>query len=71
MWPEDTENPARGISSEKLLDQLDQNGEADFSCVMGEVERSRDNALRKRVSVSTTMRFVPFGLPNSRYGHHG
>ncbi|MDP8972217.1 MAG: hypothetical protein M3N45_03375 [Actinomycetota bacterium] len=61
----------RGISSEKLLEQLGQNGEANFSCVMGEVERSRDNALRQRVSVSTTMRFASFGLPNSRYGHHG
>jgi hypothetical protein len=67
----DTEDPVRGIVSEKLLEKLVQNGEVDFACVMVGVERFQMNAFRRRVSVSIAMRFVPVKLPNSRYGHYG
>ena len=72
LCPVDFEDPARGIVSEKLLEKLVQNGEVDFACVRVGAERFQVNAFRcGRVSVSIAMRSIPFGLSNSRYGHHG
>ncbi len=71
LWPVVTEDPTRGIVSERLLEKSVQNGEVDFSCVIVGVECFQSNAFQRRVSVSIAMRSIPFGLPNSRYGYHG
>ncbi len=49
--------------SEKLLEEFEESGEADFSYAVGGVGRFRVNAFRQRGSVSIVMRFIPFGVP--------
>jgi len=63
LRPVDTEGLARGIMSEKLLEEFEEHGEADFSYAVGGVGRFRVNAFRQRGSVSIAMRFIPFGVP--------
>jgi Tfp pilus assembly pilus retraction ATPase PilT len=48
LWPVDTEDPARGIVSEKLLGKLVQNGKVDFACVRVGAKRFQVNAFRRR-----------------------
>ena len=59
LWPVVTEDPTRGIVSERLLEKSVQNGEVDFSCVIVGVECFQSNAFQRRVSVSIAMRFSP------------
>lgn len=63
LRPVDTENIIRGIMSEKLLKEFEDDGEADFSYAVGGVGRFRVNAFRQRGSISIVMRFIPFGVP--------
>ena len=63
LQPVDTEGLARGIMSEKLLEEFEEHGEADFSYAVGGVGRFRVNTFRQRGSVSIAMRFIPFGVP--------
>lgn len=63
LRPVDTEGLTRGIMSERLLEEFEEHGEADFSYVVGGVGRFRVNTFRQRGSVSIAMRFIPFGVP--------
>ena len=63
LWPVDTEGLARGIMSEKLLEEFEEHGEADFSYAVGGIGRFRVNSFRQRGSVSIAMRFIPFEVP--------
>ena len=59
----DTEGLARGIMLEKLLQEFEEHGDADFSYVVGGVGRFRVSSFRQRGSVSIALRFIPFGVP--------
>ncbi|MDP9437157.1 MAG: type IV pilus twitching motility protein PilT [Actinomycetota bacterium] len=59
----DTEAMLRGIIPEKLLEEFDEDGEADFSHAVPGLGRFRVNAFKQRGAVSIVMRFVPLGVP--------
>jgi twitching motility protein PilT len=59
----DTEDVLKGIIPEKLVEEFEEEGEADFAHQVAGVGRFRVNAFRQRGSVSIVMRFVPFGVP--------
>ena len=63
LRPADTEGLARGTMSEKLREEFEEHGEADFSYAVGEIGRFRVNAFRQRGLISLVMRFVPVGVP--------
>ncbi len=63
LQPAETENILRDIIPEKLLNEFEESGEADFSYAAPGVGRFRVNAFRQRGSVSIVMRFIPFGVP--------
>jgi twitching motility protein PilT len=63
LQPADTESIIQDIMSEKLLEEFEETGEADFSYAAQGVGRFRVNAFRQRGSVSIVMRFIPFGVP--------
>ncbi len=63
LRPVDTEELLKGIISEKLVEEFEEDGEADFSYAVQGVGRFRVNAFRQRGSVSLVMRFIPFGVP--------
>ncbi len=67
LRPADTESLARGMMSERLLEEFEEHGEADFSYAVGGVGRFRVNAFRQRGSGSIAMRFIPFGVPKFEY----
>jgi twitching motility protein PilT len=60
---EDTEEILRTIIPENLVDEFEEDGEADFSYAVEEVGRFRVNAFKQRGSISIVMRFIPFGVP--------
>jgi len=61
--PVDTEELLKGIIPEKLDEEFEGDGEADFSYAVQGVGRFGVNAFRQRGSVSLVMRFIPFGVP--------
>ena len=63
LGPEDTSQMLNGIISPGLVEELERDGEADFSYSVAEVGRFRVNALKQRGTVSIVMRFIPFGVP--------
>ncbi len=63
LWPADTEEVLAEILPEKLAEEFDTQGEADFSYAVEGVGRFRVNAFRQRGSISVVMRFVPFDIP--------
>lgn len=63
LRPADTEDLARVLMSERLLNEFEGHGEADFSYAVGGVGRFRVNTFRQRGSVSIAMRFFPFEVP--------
>jgi twitching motility protein PilT len=63
LRPVDTEELLKEIIPEKLVEEFEEDGEADFSYAVQGVGRFRVNAFRQRGSVSLVMRFIPFGVP--------
>jgi twitching motility protein PilT len=63
LRPVDTEGFAKEIMSEKLLEEFEENGEADLSYAVGGVDHFRVNAFRQRGSVSMVMHFIQFAVP--------
>lgn len=63
LRPEDTEGILRTIIPENLVEEFEEDGEADFSYAVEEVGRFRVNAFKQRGAVSIVMRFIPFGVP--------
>lgn len=63
LRPVDTEDMLKGIIPEKLVEEFEEDGEADFSYAVQGVGRFRVNAFRQRGAVSIVMRFIPFGVP--------
>ncbi len=63
LRPVDTEELLKGIIPEKLDEEFEGDGEADFSYAVQGVGRFRVNAFRQRGSVALVMRFIPFGVP--------
>ncbi len=63
LRPVDTEDMLKGIIPEKLVEEFEEEGEADFSYAVQGVGRFRVNAFRQRGSISIVMRFIPFGVP--------
>ncbi len=63
LRPVDTEDMLKGIIPEKLVEEFEEDGEADFSYAVQGVGRFRVNAFRQRGSISIVMRFIPFGVP--------
>jgi twitching motility protein PilT len=63
LRPVDTEELLKGIIPEKLVEEFEEDGEADFSYAVHGVGRFRVNAFLQRGSVSLVMRFIPFGVP--------
>jgi twitching motility protein PilT len=63
LRPADTEELLREIIPEKMVEEFETDGEADFSYAVPGVGRFRVNAFRQRGSVSLVMRFIPFGVP--------
>jgi twitching motility protein PilT len=63
LRPVDTEGFAKEIMSEKILEEFEEDGEADLSYAVDGVGRFRVNAFRQRGSISIVMRFIPFGVP--------
>ncbi len=63
LSPVDTDDVLRGMIPEKLLEEFEDEGEADFAHQVVGVGRFRVNAFRQRGSVSIVMRFIPFGVP--------
>jgi twitching motility protein PilT len=63
LRPVDTEDMLEDIIPEKLVEEFEEDGEADFSYDVQGVGRFRVNAFRQRGSVSIVMRFIPFGVP--------
>ena len=59
----DTEERLKGIVPEKLVEEFEEDGEADFSYAVQGMGHFRVNAFRQRGSVSLVMRFIPFGVP--------
>jgi twitching motility protein PilT len=59
----DTEEILEEIIPKKLVEEFEEEGEADFSYAVSGVGRFRVNALRQRGSISIVMRFIPFGVP--------
>jgi twitching motility protein PilT len=63
LRPVDTEELLKEIIPEKLVEEFEEDGEADFSYTVQGVGRFRVNAFRQRGSISLVMRFIPFGVP--------
>ncbi len=63
LRPVDTQEVLKEIIPEKLVEEFEEDGEADFSYAVQGVGRFRVNAFRQRGSVSIVMRFIPFGVP--------
>lgn len=63
LRPVDTESLVRDIIPDKMVEEFEEDGEADFSYAVQGVGRFRVNAFRQRGSVSLVMRFIPFGVP--------
>lgn len=63
LHPVDTEGILKEIIPEKLIEEFEEDGEADFSYAASGVSRFRVNAFRQRGSTSIVMRFIPFGVP--------
>jgi twitching motility protein PilT len=63
LRPVDTEELPKGIIPKKLVEEFEEDGEADFSYAVQGVGRFRVNAFRQRGSFSHVMRFIPFGVP--------
>ena len=63
LRPVDTQEVLKEIIPEKLVEEFEEGGEADFSYAVQGVGRFRVNAFRQRGSVSIVMRFIPFGVP--------
>jgi twitching motility protein PilT len=59
----DTEDILEEIIPEKLIEEFEEEGEADFSHPVAGVGRFRVNAFRQRGVISIVMRFIPFGVP--------
>jgi twitching motility protein PilT len=63
LRPIDTDDIRKAIIPEKLVEEFEEEGEADFSYAVDGVGRFRVNAFRQRGSTSLVMRFIPFGVP--------
>jgi twitching motility protein PilT len=63
LRPADTEDILEEIIPEKLIEEFEEEGEADFSYPVAGVGRFRVNAFRQRGVISIVMRFIPFGVP--------
>ena len=63
LRPIDTEEMLAGIIPQKLVEEFEVDGEADFSSAVQGLGRFRVNAFRQRGSTSIVMRFIPFGVP--------
>ncbi len=63
LRPVDTQEVLKEIIPEKLVEEFEEDGEADFSYAVQGVGRFRVNAFRQRGSVSIVMWFIPFGVP--------
>lgn len=63
LRPVDTEDISKGIVPKKLIEEFEEEGEADFSYPVAGVGRFRVNAFRQRGAVSIVMRFIPFSVP--------
>jgi twitching motility protein PilT len=63
LRPVDTEELLKGIISEKMVEEFEEDGEANFSYAVHGVRRVRVNAFLQRGSVSLVMRFIRFGVP--------
>src|SRR5918997_1003614 len=63
LRPVDTMGIVEEMLSPELLQEFNEEGEADLSYVVEGVGRFRVNAFRQRGSASVVMRFIPFGVP--------
>ena len=63
LRPVDTEELLKEIIPEKMVEEFETEGEADFFYAVQGVGRLRVNAFRQRDSTSLVMRFIPFGVP--------
>lgn len=63
LRPVDTEGILKEILPEKLAEEFEEEGEADFSYTIMGVGRLRVNAFRQRGFTSIALRFIPFEVP--------
>src|SRR5512132_3628573 len=60
LAPSDTEGALKDIASPAILNEFEENGEADFSYQLEGVSRFRVNAFKQRGAVSIALRAIPF-----------
>jgi twitching motility protein PilT len=63
LRPEDTEGILRQILPQKLADEFEREGEADFSYEVPGLGRFRVNGFKQRGAISVAMRYIPLGVP--------
>ena len=63
LRPADTEDILEEIIPEKLIEEFEEEGEADFSYPVAGAGRFRVNAFRQRGVISIVTRFIPFVVP--------
>jgi twitching motility protein PilT len=63
LRPLDTEEIVKEFLPERLAEEFEREGEADFSYEVSGLGRFRVNAFRQRSSISVAMRYIPLGVP--------